>query len=147
MEFRELTKNDIPSLLELYVHLAVENKGITVEQSVKTWEDQIENNKNIHYLGAVDNGRVVSTCYCLIIPNLTRQNRPICFIENVVTHEDYRKQGLARKVIQMALDIARQHNCFKAILQSGITRPEAHKFYESLGFKSDTKKAFDLRLE
>ena len=146
MEFRELNKNDIPSLLELYVQLNDENEGFNVEKSEEIWDTEIEGNKNIHYFGAVENGRVVSTCYCVIIPNLTRGGRAICFVENVVTHRDYRKQGLARKVIEMAVETARRNNCFKVILQSGSGRKEAHKFYEGIGFAGDTKKAFDMRL-
>ena len=67
--------------------------------------------------------------------------------ENVVTDKDYRKQGLAKKVIEMAENFARENNCYKVILQSNVKRTEAHKFYEGLGFRSDTKKAFDLRLK
>jgi len=33
------------------------------------------------------------------------------------------------------------------IIQSGIEREEAHKFYEKLGFDGKSKKAFELRLE
>lgn len=146
MEFRELNKDDLPSLLELYVQLNDENDGFDLQMARKIWETEIEGNRNIHYFGAVENGRVLSTCYCVIIPNLTRGCRSICFVENVVTHKDYRKQGLGRKVIEMAVETARRNNCFKVILQSGSGRKEAHKFYEGLGFASDTKKAFDMRL-
>lgn len=146
MEFRELNKNDLPSLLDLYVQLNDENDAFDLQMARKIWETEIEGNKNIHYFGAVENGRVLSTCYCVIIPNLTRGGRSICFVENVVTHKDYRKQGLGRKVIEMAVETASRNNCFKVILQSGSGRKEAHKFYEGLGFASDTKKAFDMRL-
>ena len=147
MEFRELNKNDIPSLLELYVQLSDENDGFDMQKATEIWAEEIESNKNIHYFGAVEDGQVVSTCYCVIIPNLTRGCRSICFIENVVTRKDFRKQGLGRKVIEMAVETARKNNCFKVILQSGTGRKEAHKFYEELGFASDTKKAFDMRLK
>ena len=30
-------------------------------------------------------------------------------------------------------------------LQSGVTRPEAHKFYESMGFDGNSKRAFEIR--
>ena len=147
MEIRELTVEDLESLLILYVQLDEKNKDISLQKSIDIWKAEIENNKNIKYFGAVDNGQVVSSCYCLIIPNLTNFGQPICFIENVVTDENYRKQGLAKKVIEKALDVARANNCHKAILQSGIARTEAHKFYEKLGFNGSSKKAFDLRLE
>ena len=146
MEIRELTKDDISSLLELYVQLDEANRELSLEKSAEVWTDEIEGNKNIHYFGAIDDGKVVSSCYCVIIPNLTNFNRPICFIENVVTDKKYRKQGLAGKVIKMAVETAKKSGCYKVILQSGIARKEAHQFYENLGFNGNSKKAFDMRL-
>ncbi len=146
MEFRTLTGEDLESLLELYRQLDADDDQSTPEQSEKVWM-QIENDPNIQYFGAIENGKVVSTCYAVYIPNLTRGNRGICFIENVVTDKEYRKRGLASKVIDMAVEFAKEHHCYKAILQSGITRTEAHQFYENKGFSGSSKKAFDMRLE
>ena len=146
MEFRTLTAEDLPSLLELYKQLDIDDAEGSWEISKKLWDDEIESNPNIAYFGAVDAGRVVSTCYAVYIPNLTRGNRGICFIENVVTDESYRKRGLASKVIDMAVEFAKEHNCYKAILQSGMARKEAHVFYTNKGFNGESKKAFDMRL-
>ncbi len=146
MEIRELRKEDLPSLLELYVQLDESNKKLDVEKSKALWEKEIETNKNIKYFGAVENGKVVSSCYCVIIPNLTNYNQPICFVENVVTDIDFRKMGLARKVIEKVVEEAKKENCYKVILQSGIARKEAHRFYENVGFNGESKKAFDMRL-
>lgn len=148
IEFRQLTQKDLPSLLELYVQLDENNKDLTTESSIPIWEE-ISKNPNIKYFGAVDTAnedKVVSTCFTMIIPNLTAHGRSICFLENVVTDSAYRKQGLARKVIEMAIEDAKSHNCYKVILQSNCKRTEAHKFYENLGFDGNLKKAFDLRL-
>lgn len=146
MEFRELTVSDLVSLLELYRQLDVNDAEASEEHSRKVWEE-IERNDDIRYFGAVDGGSVVSSCYAVYIPNLTRGNRGICFIENVVTDQAYRKRGLASRVIDMAIAFAKSRHCYKVILQSGISRTEAHRFYESKGFSGSSKKAFDLRLE
>ena len=146
MEFRKLTVSDLPSLLELYRQLDENDDQCSFEQSKKGW-DEIEENSNIQYFGAIDDGKVVSTCYAVYIPNLTRGSRGICFIENVVTDKEYRKRGLASKVIDMAIAFAKEHHCYKAILQSGMARTEAHRFYENKGFNGTSKKAFDMRLD
>lgn len=142
MEIRELTAEDLPSLLELYIQLDEANKDMTLEHSREVWEKEIKNNKYIKYFGVVDNGKVVSTCYCVIMPNLTHNGKSICYVENVVTDINYRKQGLAKKVIYTGLEFAKQNNCYKAVLMSNVKRVEAHKFYEKIGFKGDSKKAF-----
>ena len=146
MEYRKLTASDLPSLLELYRQLDANDAESTVEQSREVWRG-IEDNPDIRYFGAVDGGRVVSSCYAVYIPNLTRGNRGICFIENVITDKEYRKQGLASRMIDMAVSFAKERHCYKVILQSGMSRTEAHRFYESKGFNGTSKKAFDMRLE
>ncbi len=146
MEFRRLTNSDLPSLLELYRQLDEDDDQCAFEQSERLWK-KIEDNENIQYFGAVDGDRVVSTCYAVYIPNLTRGGRGICFIENVVTDKDYRNCGLASKVMDMAIAFARERRCYKAILQSGMSRTEAHRFYENKGFNGSSKRAFDMRLE
>lgn len=37
MEIRELTENDLPSLLELYVQLAENNKDTNFEEAKRVW--------------------------------------------------------------------------------------------------------------
>ena len=146
MEFRRLTEKDLQSLLELYQQLQPGDDPLSIEKSKTVWQE-IESNPNIQYFGAIDNGKVVSTCYAVYIPNLTRNNRGVCFIENVVTDKNYRNQGLASKVIDMAISYAKEKECYKAILQSGISRVDAHRFYVNKGFDGSSKKAFDMRLE
>ena len=145
MEFRRLTSTDLRSLLELYKQLDTDNQ-YSVEQSENIWKE-IEADANIRYFGAVDDGKVVSTCYAVFIPNLTRNNRGICFIENVVTDKAYRRLGLASRVLDMAIAFAKDRHCYKVILKSGLGRTEAHLFYENKGFNGESKKAFDMRLD
>ena len=146
MEFRQLTASDLDSLLELYKQLSSNDAECTKERYETVWKE-IEENPNIQYFGAIDDGKVVSTCYAVYIPNLTRGGRGICFIENVVTDKDHRKLGLASRVIDMAVEFAKERDCYKAILQSGNSRTEAHQFYENKGFNGESKKAFDMRLD
>ena len=147
MELRELNENDLESLIKLYEQLDGTNGDFTAEDARKIWKAEIEGNKKIKYFGAVENGKVISTCYCLIIPNLTRLGSSIAFVENVVTDSEYRGQGLGRKVMEMAIEFARENNCYKVILQSGSWRKEAHQFYKNLGFDGESKKAFILKLK
>lgn len=147
MELRELNENDLESLIKLYEQLDGANGDFAAEDARKIWKDEIEGNKKIKYFGVVENGKVISTCYCLIIPNLTRLGSSIAFVENVVTDSEYRGQGLGRKVMEKAIDFARENNCYKVILQSASFRKEAHQFYKNLGFDGESKKAFILKLK
>ena len=147
MELRELNEKDLESLIKLYEQLDGANGDFTAEDARKIWKAEIEGNKKIKYFGAVENEKVISTCYCLIIPNLTRLGSSIAFVENVVTDSEYRGQGLGRKVMEMAIEFARENNCYKVILQSASFRKEAHQFYKNLGFDGESKKAFIMKLK
>ena len=117
MEFRKLTVSDLPSLLELYRQLDANDAECTAEQSMEVWRG-IEDNPNIRYFGAVDGDRIVSSCYAVYIPNLTRGNRGICFIENVITDKEYRKRGHASRMIDMAVAFAKERHCYKVIFRA-----------------------------
>ncbi len=52
-----------------------------------------QNDLNHHLIVCEVDGKIVASCVCVIIPNLTRNVRPYAFLENVVTHGDYRKKG------------------------------------------------------
>ena len=147
MEIRELNENDLDSLIQLYEQLDGKNAGFGVEEARTIWKNEIEENPNIKYFGAVENEKVVSTCFCAIIPNLTRLGGAICFVENVVTDKDFRKQGLGKKVMDKAIEFAHEKNCYKVILESGAWRTEAHQFYRNLGFDDTAKKSFLLKLK
>ena len=147
MEFRELNEGDLESLVKLYEQLDGSNEGFTAESARSVWKSEIEGNKNIKYFGAIEDGKVVSTCFCLIIPNLTRLGSSACFVENVVTDKDHRGQGLGKKIMERAIAFARERDCYKVILESASFRKEAHQFYKNLGFDGDSKKAFIMKLK
>ena len=147
MEIRELNEDDLESLIKLYEQLDGSNEGFTAKAARAVWKSEIEGNKNIKYFGAIEDGKVVSTCFCLIIPNLTRLGSSACFVENVVTDKDHRGHGLGKKIMEMAIAFARERDCYKVILESASFRKEAHQFYKNLGFDGDSKKAFIMKLK
>ena len=89
---REARENDLLSLLELYLDLHEDSIPSENEHLKSTWQT-ILNDKNHHVIIKEIDGKLVSSCVCVIIPNLTREIRPYAFIENVVTHRDFRKRG------------------------------------------------------
>ena len=92
-------------------------------------------------------GKIVSSCVCVIIPNLTRKVRPYALVENVVTHIDFRGHGLASECLGNAKQIARQNNCYKIMLLTGNKEKKSIEFYQNAGYNSADKTAFIQRLE
>lgn len=138
---REAIKEDLKEMLELYLFLHEESIPKMDEHLEKTW-DQIIEDKNHHLIVNEVDGKIVSSCVCVIIPNLTRNVRPYAFVENVVTHADYRKKGYAGECLEYAKRIAEQENCYKMMLLTGSKRPETLHFYENAGYNSSDKTAF-----
>jgi GNAT superfamily N-acetyltransferase len=144
IEYCIAQKEDLPQILELYTQLLPDENPISINEANRIW-DNIEQH-DIKYFAAKDKGRIISSCYLAIIPNLTRAGKSNGFIENVITDKNYRKQGIGKKVIEMAIAYGKEHNCYKIILQSSYTRKENHTFYEKCGFDGNSKRAFEIRL-
>ena len=138
---REIRKDELDALLELYIHLNAE--GIPEHDShlAETW-DLITNDPNHHIIVKEIDGKLVSSCVCVIIPNLTRGIRPYAFVENVVTHADYRKKGYATECLDYAKKIASDNNCYKMMLLTGSKRESTLRFYQNAGYNSNDKTAF-----
>ena len=79
---------------------------------------------------------------CVIIPNLTRNIRPYAFVENVVTHSDYRGKGYATDCLNFAKAIAEKENCYKMMLLTGSKKESTMNFYRGAGYNSSDKTAF-----
>ena len=142
---REANRDDLNALLELYLYLHEDSIPDQSEHLSRTWE-QIINDPNHHIIVNEVDGKIVSSCVCVIIPNLTRNVRPYAFIENVVTHKDYRRRGLAQECLNFARDIALKENCYKMMLLTGSKNPNTLRFYEKAGYNSTEKTAFIQRL-
>ena len=138
---REARKEDLDELLKLYLFLHEDSIPEPNAHLEKTWNQIIEDPNHYLIVNEID-GRIVSSCVCVIIPNLTRNVRPYAFVENVVTHADYRGKGYARECLNYAKMIAEQENCYKMMLLTGSKKPETLHFYEKAGYNSSDKTAF-----
>ena len=105
-----------------------------------TWR-AIMQDKNHHIIVKKLDGKIVSSCVCVIIPNLTRNIRPYAFIENVVTHSDYRGKGYATECLNYAKQIAENTNCYKMMLLTGSKEESTLNFYRNAGYNSSDKTA------
>lgn len=138
---REIYESELSKVLELYLHLHEETIPEMTEHLQKTW-DTIMQDKNHHIIVKEIDGNLVSSCVCVIIPNLTRNIRPYAFIENVVTHSDYRGKGFATECLNYARKIAENENCYKMMLLTGSKNEKTLNFYNNVGYNNTDKTAF-----
>ena len=138
---REANKNDLKQILELYLYLHEKDIPEDNELLSNTW-DSIIDDPNHHLIVCETDGKIVSSCVCVIIPNLTRNVRPYAFIENVVTAELYRRKGYATACLNFAKGIALQNNCYKMMLLTGTKSDGILEFYKNAGYNCTDKTAF-----
>ena len=138
---REAKESDLLPLLELYLHLHEQRVPEQNEHLTAVWQGILQD-KNHHLIVCEENGKIVSSCVCVVILNLTRNVRPYALIENVVTHPDYRQRGLASACLDYAKQIAQKENCYKIMLLTGAKDEATLNFYRKAGYNSSDKTAF-----
>lgn len=143
---REIQYDEREELLKLYLSLHEDSIPEQSKELENVWND-ILSDKNHHLLVNIVDGKIVSSCVCVIIPNLTRSLRPYAFIENVVTHEKYRGHGYATECLNYAKEIAEANNCYKIMLLTGAKEEKTLSFYRNAGYNSADKTAFIQWLE
>lgn len=141
MVIREIKENELNELLELYTHLHELDVPENSKNLQNTWAE-IMGDKNHHIIVCEVDGKLVSSCVCVIIPNLTRNIRPYAFIENVVTHSGYRGKGCATACLNYAKGLAVKANCYKMMLLTGSKSESTLNFYKQAGYNCADKTAF-----
>lgn len=94
--------------------------------------------------GAELGGRIIAMATLHILPNVTWGGRPYALVENVVTAKAHRGKGIARQVMQAAIDAAWAAECYKIMLLTSRARG-AKGFYEAVGFSDDNKYGMTIR--
>lgn len=134
-------ENDIENILELYLDLHEDSVPDDSDKRRQIWNYILKNDYYNIIVNEVD-GIIVSSCTCIIIPNLTRNLSSYALVENVVTKKEYEGNGYARACIEYAKEIAINNECYKIMLTTGSHEQRTHDFYRSLGFKSEGKTAY-----
>jgi GNAT superfamily N-acetyltransferase len=81
-------------------------------------------------------GRVVATQQLTVLPGLARAGATRLQVEAVRVSVDVRGNGLGSWMITWAADYGRERGCRLVQLTSDVSRLDAHRFYERLGFES-----------
>ena len=138
---REIKDTDFNGLMELYMQLHDNPMPDKTSELMELWK-RILDDKDHHIIVAEEDGKIVSSCVCVIIPNLTHNQQPYAFVENVITDEKNRKRGLATECLNYAKKIAQSENCYKMMLLTGSKKESTLAFYRQAGYNSEDKTAF-----
>ncbi len=141
---REAGVGDLSGILALYRELRPHDT-VLPESIAQARLAELVARPDIHLFVCDADGTLAATCMLAIIPNLATAARPFGVIEHVVTLQAHRRRGYAQQVMQHALAHAWSKGCYKVMLLSGAQRPEAHRFYQALGFDGDVERGFVVK--
>ncbi len=114
------------------------NNTISYEKMQNLYKISKEN-KDIYILGYYIDDNLVGTVTLNI---LTLPSGKDATIWDLAIQEDYRRLGIATKLMNKAEEIARQENIKRIWLFSGFHRKCAHELYRKLGYDENRDKAF-----
>lgn len=138
MEYRITTKDDIDILMT--ARLEMLRKVNDLSDDCQFSNELIEKSKNYFLEGdqttvlAIQDGIAVgwaSISYIEIMPTLSHPTGKRAHLMNVYTKADYRRRGIARKLVQMLIDEAKE----KGVTEISLDATDLGRaLYESLGF-------------
>ncbi|MFC0199843.1 GNAT family N-acetyltransferase [Paracoccus rhizosphaerae] len=135
--FRRATADDLPGIVAM---LADDALGAARETNdIAPYRQAfaaIDADPNQFLCVLEEEGRVIGTMQLTFIAGLSRRGARRGQIEGVRVHRDHRGGGLGRQMILWAIDRCRAEGCALVQLTTDRSRTDAHRFYDSLGFKA-----------
>ncbi|MER7045268.1 GNAT family N-acetyltransferase [Streptomyces jumonjinensis] len=134
---RPAIMDDIPAIVAMLADDPLGAQRETLEDLSPYYAafERLDQDPNQHQAVAVREGRVVGTLQLTIIPGLSRRGSTRSVIEGVRVHADERGSGLGTRLIEWAIAESRRQGCQLVQLTSDVTRTDARRFYERLGFE------------
>ncbi|MBU1538382.1 MAG: GNAT family N-acetyltransferase [Alphaproteobacteria bacterium] len=136
--FRRARAADLPAIIALLADdpLGREREDVSLPPApaYEAAFAAIDSDPNQLLAVMTEDDRVVGTLQITFIPGLSRQGALRGQIESVRIAADRRGGGLGRRVFEWAISECRSRGCSLVQLTTDQGRPDAHRFYEQLGF-------------
>nr|WP_299389128.1 GNAT family N-acetyltransferase [Allomuricauda sp.] len=138
---RQATIKDVPDIVQLLANDKLgklrEDFRLPLPQKYYDAFRNIQKDPNQELMVLENEEKVIiGTLQLSFIQYLTYQGGIRAQIEAVRVHEDYRNQGLGKKLFRWAIERAETRNAHVVQLTTDKQRPDALAFYQSLGFKA-----------
>jgi GNAT superfamily N-acetyltransferase len=135
---RDALERDLPAIVALY---ADDELGSTREQPGEPLAEEyrrafaaVSADPRTRLVVAEVDGELVGTLQLSFLPHLVRRGGERAQVEAVRVASSQRGSGLGRALLTWAVEQARARGCVLVQLTTDAARPDAHRFYESLGF-------------
>lgn len=138
--FRRARLADLPAIVAMLADDALgagrEDASVPLNPRYTAAFEAIRQDPN-QFLAVVEQDSQLAGCLQLsFIPGLSRLGQWRGQIESVRIASSFRGAGLGRAMFEWAIDQCRAQGCGLVQLTTDRARPDARRFYESLGFKA-----------
>ena len=137
--FRKAVEADLPTIVSMLIDddLGADREaGPEDLSSYRRAFLEIDADHNQYLCVVEKGGHIVGTLQLTFIPGLSRGGAKRGQIEAVRVARSHRNDGIGRAMFDWAIGQCRAQKCALIQLTTDKARPEAHRFYESLGFSA-----------
>jgi len=124
---RQIRKKDMSLVIELLQ--SISKYKPSKSEYTKIW-NKFKNQKNIHSVVAITNNKIVG--YGSIVIETKIRGGKMGHIEDIVSHENYRKNGVGRAILDKLFVLAKKKGCYKVALQC---KKHNISFYKKCDYK------------
>jgi len=134
VKIRQIQENDLSQgFLESLDSL---RKASDLEEgNAKLVLKKIRSNQNHVIMVADLDDQIVGSITLLIEPKFIHQGGLVGHIEDVVVNSKFQGKGIGEQLVNVALEYAKNHGCYKTILDCD---DNVKPFYEKIGFKRNS---------
>jgi GNAT superfamily N-acetyltransferase len=143
MQIREMIAEDISQLEQLYRQFWGEES--CVEAMNKQFHKLQERDSHI-IISAIDNNKLIGSVMGVVCEELYGDCKPFLVLENMIVDKNYRNKGVGKALISELEKMATKRGCTQVIFVTERNRVDAIKFYESVGYSSETHIGFKKKL-
>lgn len=135
--FRKVNE-DNPEDIRLFDELMDDISERAMDDAVLIERIRAFNRRDDAYLMVAEDkesGKLVGSLMGVMFSDFCGLCAPVMVIENVVTHHEFRRRGIARAMMNEIEEWGRARGVRYATLCSAMTRTEAHSMYSALGYQ------------
>jgi len=134
LQVRNAVIGDAPRIAELLADLGYPAETSTVERRL---ERLLATRAAAFVADAAGEVIAVSTTHLF---DVIHEDTPVVMLSVLVVAAKERRRGIGRRLVTQAEQWARASGAGRVVIASGLSRAEAHAFYESLGYQHNARR-------
>ena len=137
------TSEDVGNIIELCNECFLEDTSL--EYATRIFEETKNDPNQIYFIGQVGEA-VVAHSKITIIPTIYEKMNTYAILNHVCVHPEYRRHGIATKMLDEITKICLDRKCKTIELWSNNVRTAAHACYHNYGFHLDEAGFFSKQI-